>query len=98
MRYQRVIIERLEQGLKPIDPVMAATLVQQFSAPAPDLATFCPQVVSFYRNQLENRGISTGDLVFPAAAENSEAIAFWIEDLEATALPQLRLAAAMKVA
>jgi hypothetical protein len=92
MQYQRVIIQRLEQGLRAIDPKAADALVAQFATPADNLESFCPQVVSFYQQLLRERGIP--DVWgYPSVPENNEAIAYWIEDLETTALPHLRLAA-----
>ena len=97
MQYQRVIIQRLEQGLRSIDPNAANALCAQFAAPADSLETFCPQVVAFYQNLLRARNIP--DVWgFPSVPENNEAIAYWIEDLETTALPHLRVAAQFQTA
>ncbi|QXO09672.1 hypothetical protein pEaSNUABM11_00248 [Erwinia phage pEa_SNUABM_11] len=97
MQYQRVIIQRLEQGLRAIDPIAADALVAQFAPPADSLGSFCPQVVSFYQQLLRNRNIP--DVWgYPSVPENGEAIAYWIEDLENTTLPHLRLAAKLQTA
>lgn len=97
MQYQRVIIQRLEQGLRAIDPNAADALVAQFAAPAESLGTFCPQVVSFYQGLLRERGVP--DVWgYPSVPENNEAIAYWIEDLEITALPHLRIACQFQTA
>jgi len=97
MQYQRVIIQRLEQGLRSIDPNAADALVARFAAPAESLGTFCPQVVSFYQELLRTSGIP--DVWgYPSVPENNEAIAYWIEDLENATLPHLRVAIQFRTA
>lgn len=96
MRYQRIIIQRLESGLRGVDRVMADELANRFSAPADTLKGLTDGIVAFYREKMQQVGLTDAHSGFPSTPENNEAIPFWIEDLEARTLQDLRMALACR--
>ncbi|ANZ50665.1 hypothetical protein STRATTON_240 [Erwinia phage vB_EamM_Stratton] len=90
MRYQKDIIERLSQGLAGVDQNLSAQFSNAFSASRPDLKTFCNEVNEHYANLLSPA--SSSKVIQIGVPERESAIPFWIDDLEAAALPTLRKA------
>lgn len=90
MRYQKDIIERLSLGLASVDQNLSAQFSNAFSASRPDLKTFCNEVNEHYANFLgPNHSSSVIEIGVPV---RESVIPFWIDDLEAVALPNLRKA------
>lgn len=89
MRYQTEIVERLSEGLASVNLETAAEFREAFTLPFPDLESFCLKVAKYYSNLLVRYGYAPVRSELP---ENTEAISYWIDLLEAETLSNLRKA------
>ena len=93
MRYQNDIVERMRQGIAAVDRDISNQLVVELSKPCRDLRHFAESTNSFYTKLLGADGAKHNQFSIP---ENTDAIPWWIEDLESAVLPVLRVARAMQ--
>ncbi|ECD5042746.1 TPA: hypothetical protein ORQ81_000090 [Escherichia coli] len=89
MRYQTEIVERLSEGLASVSLETAAEFREAFTHPFPDLESFCLKVAEYYSNLLVRYGYAPVTFDLP---EDTEAISYWIDLLEAETLSNLRKA------
>lgn len=94
MRYQDDIVERLRQGMAAIDRDASVRLHTELSKPCQNLKEFAENTNAFYAGLLQaDAGATNKPFSVP---ENTDAIPFWIEDLESAVFPVLRVARAME--
>ncbi len=93
MRYQNDIVERLRQGIAAVNREVSDQLVNELSKPHHNLSDFAQCTNQFYTKLLGTNGANQNAFSIP---ENTDAIPFWIEDLESAVLPVLRVAGAMR--
>lgn len=96
MRYQKDIVERLRQGLAAIDRQESENFVNEFSRPRQTLKEFADDANQYFGKLLTTATGSAGKVPQIGIPENTDAIPYWIEDLENAVHPDLRVARAMQ--
>lgn len=96
MRYQKDIVERLRQGLAAIDRQASECFEQEFTRPRQTLKEFAVDANQYFGKLLTDAIGNADKVATLGVPENTDAIPYWIEDLENAVHPDLRVARAMR--
>lgn len=91
MRYQKEIVDRLQLGLLSVDRDVAEAFVEHCKVPARDLESFADKVNHFFLQKAKEKGYTPTTEVLKCVPENTDAIVYWIEDIERVIHPILRI-------